>query len=100
MGLYHIEYSWRYKFEFYEVCDYINTVLRNPFAVSNLYILFRKKQSILQIYPYSFPIFNSYSKSKRYFIIKNYTFIYSINEFSKTVYLERCLYSKSDLNNK
>lgn len=100
MAHYHIRFSWRFRWEFDEICRYIHYELKNPPAVENLNLLLHKKVLILVIYPYSFPTFDSYSKSKRYFIIKNYTFIYSINELSKTVYLERCLYSKSNLNDK
>ena len=100
MAHYHIRFSWRFRWEFDEICNFIRYELQNPIAAENFVNLYLKKILILKLYPYSFPTFDSYSKSKRYFIIKNYTFIYSINELSKTVYLERCLYSKSNLNNK
>lgn len=100
LNLYKTIRTWRFDSELNKIASYIAIILNNPNAANNFLNLLSKKESILQMYPYSFNSFNSYSKSKRYFLIKNYTIIYSIDEFSKTVYLERCLYSKSNLKNK
>ena len=85
MGTYNIKYSWRFKLELDNIIYYIDNILMNPIASNNLINLYLKKCSNLQMFPYSFSPLKPQYCSKRYFKIKNYLFIYSINEKSKTV---------------
>lgn len=79
--------------------SYLKNILKNKSAAHNLINATEATVGDLIVFPNSYPIVKdsvlAFYKI-RYVQIKNYLMIYTVNEDTKTVYIVRFLYSRSD----
>ena len=79
--------------------DYIEFVLKNPDAANHLLDTVTKKINLLSEFPQKFhlvddPVLKSWGI--RFIVVNNYMAFYTIDEESKTIFIVRFLYQKSN----
>lgn len=97
--IYTIQYSTSSKNDLRIAVDYINNVLLNHSAGNRLRIKIQSTIKNLKVFPHKHPLIDDLMLTPykiRFLPIKNYLLFYTIIEETKTIYIVRFLYSRSD----
>ncbi len=99
---YQVIYTMQYYNDFTSIAEYYLNQFKDKNLIENLKNHVIDKEQVLKTFPRSFPLFDSNKLLKheyRSFKALNYKVFYYIDEESKTIYMQRILYSGMDLDN-
>lgn len=100
---YQVVYTMQYYNDFTSIAEHYLNQFKDKNLIENLKNHVIANEEILKTFPRSFPSFKSSKPLKheyRSFRALNYKVFFYIDEESKTIYMERILYSGMDLDNK
>lgn len=82
-----------------QAIHYLKHSLKNPTAANKLYSLVESTARKLQTFPYKHPMLDDQFLAMyeiRYIAVNNYLLFYTVTEETKTIYIVRFLYSRSN----